>query len=89
MTIDNVIFHIKKGGVKMEGVTFVIGIIVGLLLYYAFGQRKRPSGTFIIDVSDPMNDDVFKLDMYDSLNTIYSKKHIILNVRVIEDRSQN
>lgn len=65
---------------------FIVGIWVGLLLYYIFGVRKKPSGTFVIDLRDPEKD-VCRLEMDDSLNDIYSKKQIILNVRVYEDDS--
>lgn len=65
---------------------FIVGIWVGLLLFYVFGVRKKPSGTFVIDLRDPEKD-VCRLEMDDSLNDIYSKKQIILNVRVYEDDS--
>lgn len=65
---------------------FVVGIWVGLLLFYVFGVRKKPSGTFVIDLRDPEKD-VCRLEMDDSLNDIYSKKQIILNIRVYEDDS--
>lgn len=65
---------------------FIVGIWVGLLLYYIFGVRKKPSGTFVIDLRDPEKD-VCRLEMDDSLNDIYSKKQIVLNVRVYEDDS--
>ena len=64
----------------------IVGIWVGLLLYYIFGVRKKPSGTFVIDLRDPEKD-VCRLEMDDSLNDIYSKKQIVLNVRVYEDDS--
>ena len=67
---------------------FVVGIIVGLILYYVFGSRIKPSGTFVIDLRDP-TEDVCRLEMDDSLNDIYAKKQIILNVRVYEDNSPN
>lgn len=65
---------------------FIVGIWVGLLLFYVFGVRKKPSGTFVIDLRDPEKD-VCRLEMDDNLNDIYSKKQIILNVRVYEDDS--
>ena len=71
----------------MEGVTFVLGILIGLLLYYVFGARKKISGTFVIDTTDAMKD-ICSLDLHESLNSIYSKKQIIFDVRVIEDNSQ-
>lgn len=65
---------------------FVVGIVVGLLLYYVFGSRKKPSGTFVMDLTNPEKD-VCRLEMDDNLNDIYSKKQIILNVRVYENDS--
>ena len=65
---------------------FIVGIWVGLLLFYVFGVRKKPSGTFVIDLRDPEKD-VCRLEMDDSLNDIYAKKRIILNVRVYENDS--
>ena len=65
---------------------FIVGIWVGLLLFYVFGVRKKPSGTFVIDLRDPEKD-VCRLEMDDSLNDIYAKKRIILNVRVYENNS--
>lgn len=66
---------------------FLIGIVVGCILYYVFGVRKKPSGTFVIDTTDPMKD-ICRFEMDESLNEIYSKKQITLNVRVYEDNSQ-
>ena len=67
---------------------FLIGIIVGGLLYYIFVERKKSSGTFVIDMRDPMKD-ICRFEMDESLNTIYTKKQIILKVKVYESDSQN
>lgn len=67
-------------------VEFIIGIFVGAFLYWVFGERKRASGSFIINMTDPL-DETFKLEMYDSLGEIYSKKYIFLKVKVYEDDS--
>ena len=64
----------------------LIGIVVGALLYYVFGERKKASGTFVIDLRDPEKD-VCRMEMDESLNDIYEKKRIVLNVRVYEDDS--
>lgn len=64
---------------------FLLGIFLGVLLSYLFYQflcKKKPSGTFIIDFSDP-DKDVFSLDSMD-LNDIYKKKYIILKVETHE-----
>jgi hypothetical protein len=63
----------------MYGVSFVIGILVGAILLYIFVERKKPSGTFTIDFSDPAKD-VCRLDLEEDLNDIWSKKHIVLKV---------
>lgn len=67
---------------------FLIGILVGALLYYVFGERKKASGTFVIDLRDPEKD-VCRMEMDESLNDIYEKKRIVLNVRVYKDDSLN
>ena len=67
---------------------FLIGILVGALLYYVFGERKKASGTFVIDLRDPEKD-VCRMEMDESLNDIYEKKRIVLNIRVYEDDSLN
>ena len=67
---------------------FLIGIFVGALMYYVFGERKKPSGTFVIDLRVPEKD-VCRMEMDESLNDIYEKKQIILNVRVYEEDSLN
>lgn len=66
---------------------FLIGIFVGALLYYAFAERKKSSGVFTIDLSDPMVDDICGLTMYEGLNEISMKKRIILDVKTIMENS--
>ena len=63
---------------------FLIGIFVGALLFYVFGERKKPSGTFIIDLSDPMKD-ICRLELDENLNDVYGKKQIILNVKTFAE----
>ena len=63
----------------MYGVSFVIGIFVGALLLYIFLERKKPSGSFTIDFSDPAKD-ICRLDLEDDLNDIWTKKYIVLKV---------
>lgn len=67
---------------------FLIGIFIGALLYYVFSERKRTSGTFIIDFSDPAKD-VCRLELSEDINAIYSKKQIILNVETHGESSPN
>lgn len=66
---------------------FVIGIVVGLLLYYIFGDRKKYSGSLIIDLTMDAKEPI-KLNIYESLGDITSKKRIMLDVRVLTDDSQ-
>lgn len=67
---------------------FVIGIFVGGLLYYVFCERKKPSGSFVIDFSDP-NKDVCTLELEEHLDSIYSKKQIVLTVKIHGESSPN
>ena len=76
--------RIEEKGEKRKEMEFVVGIIVGAILHYVFGARKKPSGTFVIDLTDPAKD-VCRLEMDDNLNDIYSKRQITLNVRVYEE----
>jgi hypothetical protein len=64
---------------------FVIGIFVGALLYWVFGERKKASGTFVIDLTDPEKD-VCRFEMDENLNSICMKKQIFLNVKVYENK---
>lgn len=61
---------------------FVIGMFVGGLLYWVFFERKKPSGTFVIDMSDA-NKDVCRLELDENLNSIYSKKSILLKIKAL------
>lgn len=78
---------IKIQNGKEDYMEFLIGIFVGALLYYAFAERKKPSGVFTIDLSDPMIDDICELTMYEGLNEISMKKRIILDVKTIMENS--
>lgn len=62
---------------------FLIGIFVGGLLYWLFFEHKKPSGTFIMDFTDP-DKDVCRLDLDEDLNDIYKKKQILLKVETHE-----
>lgn len=73
---------------------FAVGILVGVLLCFAFGgldwvfrsKPTKPSGSFIMDFSDP-DKDICKLELSEDLNDIYTKKEITLTV-VTRDFSQ-
>lgn len=61
---------------------FLIGVFVGICfccLIFKF-TRKKPSGTFVIDFSDPLKD-VCRLELDEELDSIYTKKKILLNVK--------
>lgn len=60
---------------------FIIGVFVGALLFYIFVDRKKTSGSLIIDMHDPMDEDICKLELYESLDTVYGKKQIMLDVK--------
>ncbi len=66
---------------------FLIGIFVGGLLFWLFVDRKKPSGTFVIDFSDVAKD-VCRLELDEHLDDIYGKKSILLRVRTIAFQSQ-
>lgn len=65
---------------------FLIGLIVGAvfsgLVFYLISKRRKPSGSFILDFSDPMKD-VCRLDLEESLESIYKKKRIILRIETV------
>ncbi len=67
---------------------FLIGIVVGASLCYVFGLRKRVSGLFVMDFTDPLKD-VCRIELFEDLNSLYSRKHIWLRVDVHEDNSLN
>lgn len=62
-------------------VCIIIGMIIGGgITYFTIVSEHKPSGTFVIDVSDPMKD-ICRFEMDESLDSIYVKKRITLNVR--------
>lgn len=71
---------------------FVIGIIVGFLIgatsfkLYTDKKNKKVSGSFIMDFTDPMKD-ICRLELEESLDSIYSKKRISLKV-ITHENSQ-
>ena len=65
---------------------FIGGVLVGILLHLFFDKRKHESGEFVVNLEDPM-DETLKLNMYDSLDEICSKQHIILRVIIYGNNS--
>lgn len=61
---------------------FVVGIIVGALLYYVFGARRKYSGTFIIDFTNP-DKDICRIELDEHPDIICSRKHISLKVKYL------
>lgn len=68
---------------------FIIGIFIGGLLYWLFIDRKKASGVFTIDLSDPMNDDICGFTLYENLNDLSMKKRMIIDIKTIFDDSPN
>lgn len=66
---------------------FLLGIFVGALLYYVFGARRKYSGTFIIDFTDP-DKDVCRLELNEHVDYICSKKFITFKVKFLPYVSQ-
>ena len=65
----------------------LIGVIIGFwLTTYISIIDNKPSGTFVIDLTDPMKD-VCRFEMDESLESIYSKKQITLNLKTYGDFS--
>lgn len=68
-------------------VCIIIGMIIGGgITYFTIVSEYKPSGTFVIDVSDPMKD-ICRFEMDESLDSIYVKKRITLNVRTYAEFS--
>lgn len=69
-------------------VEFIIGIFVGAFLFWVFVDRKRSSGTFIVDMSNPL-EETFRLEIHDSFGELCTKKQIHFDVKVRNDNSLN
>ena len=65
----------------------VVGIIIGFWLSsFVIKKTNKPSGTFVMDLTDPMKD-VCTFELDESLESIYSKNQITLNVKTYGDFS--
>lgn len=62
----------------------LIGIFVGVTMTLIFSnvRRRKPSGSFVIDMTDPMKD-LCKLELGESLDAICMRKQITFNVKVL------
>lgn len=67
------------------GIGLIVGVLIGLLIHALF--KPKASGSFIMDFSDPLKD-ICRLDLAEDLNSIYTKKRIILQVVTHESDSQ-
>ena len=65
----------------------VVGVIIGFwLTLFVTKKHDKPSGTFVIDLTDPMKD-ICRFELDESLESIYSKTQITLNVKTYGDFS--
>ena len=72
----------------MEVVLFLAGLLVGVGITLFTRKKPKPSGTFVMDFSDPLKD-ICRLELSEDLNSIYEKKQIMLTIRTIENETQN
>lgn len=85
----------SKNNLKEKEVNSDMGFITGLLIgssitliilgVYRHIKRIKPTGTFIIDLSDPMKD-ICRLELDESLENIYKKDQIVFNVKTISQQ---
>lgn len=66
---------------------FILGLIIGVVVMCFFNRPQEPSGTFVMDFSNP-DDEFCKLVMDEDLNSIYTKKRITLRVDAKDFDSQ-
>lgn len=62
---------------------WVIFLIVGFVIGFTIARQADKNnrvGSLIIDTMDPMNDQPFLLELNKSVNDVYGKKHIVLDV---------
>lgn len=67
---------------------FILGLIVGVVIMHFYRRPPQPSGTFVMDFSNP-DEEFCKLVMDEDLNSIYTKKSIILRVDAKDFNSQD
>lgn len=58
----------------------MIGILIGILLSKLLDVNRKTSGTFTIDVTDPMKD-IFRIELSESFDDICEKKQIVFEVK--------
>ena len=67
---------------------FIIGMFVGGLMFWLFFERKKLSGKFVIDFTDPLKD-ICRLELDEDINRIATRKQMTLKVELHELDSQN
>lgn len=72
----------------MEVLLFLGGLFIGVGLTILFNKKRKPSGIFVMDFSDPLKD-VCRLELAEDLNSIYQKKQIMLTVKTCDYNSPN
>lgn len=73
----------RERRMAMELICFIVGVLVGMTVIYITKPYDHPSGTFVIDLSDPLKD-VCRIEFDESIDDIYMKKSIVLNVRTYD-----
>lgn len=70
-------------------IAYLLGCLNAILFVHIYNNMRKPSGTFIMDFSNP-EEEFCKLVMDEDLNSIYTKKSIILRIDAKDfDDSQN
>lgn len=69
-------------------IAYLLGCLNAVLFVYIYNKMRKPSGTFIMDFSNPDEDGFCKLVMDEDLNSIYTKKEITLRIETKDFNSQ-
>lgn len=71
----------------MAAILFFLGLFTGIVVMIFVRKKPKPSGTFVMDFTDPLKD-VCRMELSEDLNSIYQKKQIVLNVKAVGSESQ-
>lgn len=66
---------------------YLLGCLNAVLFVWIHNKSRKPSGTFVMDFSNP-DEEFCKLVMDEDLNSIYTKKEIILRIDTKDFNSQ-
>ena len=69
-------------------IAYILGCLNAVLFTYIHNKMRKPSGTFIMDFSNP-EEEFCKLVMDEDLNSIYTKKEITLRIDAKDFNSPN